>query len=117
MKKEELPETLFIPCQQIPMGTVDFQPKDNRGKFYQMVWGTLDKAIDWLENGGRDAYLEHDKTAAQNVSKGATIGIRKVDLSDYLMLTVVPLVHFEPELGGLVAPEDRRVEVQQKIRG
>jgi hypothetical protein len=119
MKRNELPQTLFIPSMHFPIngGAIDFQVV--REKKAIMAFSSLEKAMTWLNNGGKEMWAEDQGDAFEhNLSLGGEIVIRGVDLSEYTNLyeLIDPssdvYIHFEPEIGQLFAPPDRQVALK-----
>ena len=117
MTRNEFPETLYIPGMQLPgKGTIDIQISENNGVIGMLVWGSLEKAKIWLENGGMIAWANNDKNLMNTwISMGGNVAVRAEKSQDFFSLLSIiggkKNINFEPENGTLFSPPERRASL------
>lgn len=120
MTQDDLPDTLYVASMQFPNtgtspmagGFMDFQISDELGKIFVPVWADLERAATWLKNGGLDAYIREDGETAENrLRMGCKAVIRSLPWRENLCITNHGYVHFEPDIGTLLSPPERRIDL------
>lgn len=112
MMLSDLPAEIHIPGVMLPGGaSVDMQLAHPDGHSAIAAWRSADDAERWLLKGGLERWKEADHLLANKMSVGGQVVVRKKSrdyLSVYRLAGGTRYLHFEPAVGDLFSPPQRR---------
>lgn len=121
MTKSELPEALLILSLRLAEGFIDFQFDDEDRNIAIPAWGDTERAKAWLQDGGLALCKSGNASIERYLSLCHCHAVLRIASCDeYLSLhaldaqrpgSVKRTLHFEPAVGSLLAPQERRVPI------